>query len=76
MDRAAIFYIDEQWLRGDDNPFGVRYDASMLPKGSVVAGFLKRQGNHIQEVVSPPHTNENQEKHWTQCLEEARQTLA
>jgi hypothetical protein len=75
MNRATLFYIDEQWLHDGDRPFGVRYDAAILPSGSVVAGFLKCERGHIQEVLSTPCTNESQEQHWLECLEEARRVI-
>src|SRR6266705_3794962 len=75
MATATIFYIDEQWLRGDDNPWGVRYGSQILPRGSVVVGFMKWDGQNqaVQELLDDTlYVRPNQERDWNNALGEAR----
>jgi hypothetical protein len=75
MNTATIFYIDEQFLSGKSEPFGVRYDTQILPQGSIVVGFMKHDGRGVQEILDPPSMNKDQECHYQRVLEEARGVL-
>lgn len=78
MNTATIFFIDEQRLNGQDNPFGVRYEAAILPRGSVVVGFMKwdSASKSVQELIDAPVMTANQEQYWNELLEDARSTVS
>jgi hypothetical protein len=79
MMTATIFYIDRQLLDHQDNPWGVRYDASALPMGSVVVGFMKWEekgsGGQVLELIDPPAMSPSQEQSWDKLLSDARTVL-
>lgn len=76
MNATTIFYNDEKWMAKDPAPFDARSDAQILPRGSVVAGFLKiDDANNIIELLAPPVTTEEQEKQFQKVLREARYFL-
>lgn len=75
MNCATIFYNDAQWLRKDPAPFDARYDAQILPTGSIVCGFLLEVSKEIKELVDPPFMTSEQKQHYQAVLEEARSAL-
>jgi len=75
MTTATIFYVDEQYLGRQSEPFGVRYDAQILPFGSIVVGFMKWDGG-VQEILDAPHMTHRQGEHLESVLQEARVVLA
>lgn len=56
MDKATIFYNHQAWLDGADKIFDVRFDAQMIPAGSVVCGFAVWDNDHkqIEETIDLP----------------------
>ncbi len=75
MPTATIFYVNEQWLSGQDNPFGARYGSQILPMGSVVVGFMRWNGQRreVEELLDDMlFVAPNQEQSWNDTLGEAR----
>lgn len=64
---AILFYSDQKWLSGDPC-FDVRYDAQILPKGSVVVGMVDRKGNAVFHL---PAMNSEQEADFGRIFAEA-----
>jgi hypothetical protein len=76
MNTATIFYINDQLLARQDAPFGVRYGSQILPRDSVVVGFLVWDGSQVQELLdSDLFVSPNQEANFNECLGEARAVL-
>ena len=73
---ATIFYSNDQMLTNQDNPFGIRYDSSILPTGSVVVGFMRWYDGQVQELLDwTLALSTNQEQAWNDTLNKARATL-
>lgn len=77
MTTATVFYIDAQLLANHANPFGVRYDSSILPYGSCVVGFMTwTREKGVQELLDPTFfVSPNQEQSFSKVLDEARTVL-
>lgn len=78
IDRVTLFYNNEKKLAREVNPFELRYDTQILPRGSVVVGFMVADPEHPgmpKELLEPGYMTDKQEQSWVQLVQDARTLL-
>jgi hypothetical protein len=66
---ATIFMDLVAWQKDMKVCFGVRFNFSMLPKGSIVVGFVTQKQDGVSKAIYAPTMTEDQRKCWDLCVE-------